>query len=89
MLKEDIYYSHFQVWIFKGKFYYNNKISFTCGLGAVFPPYFAFYRGFYTSNVEKKTQGMKNGQNAYSSGLAPFYSHFYVDLKKSFFNICV
>jgi len=67
LLKEGFYYSHFRALIFKGKFYYNNKISFTCGLMPVFPPYFAFYRGFYTSIVEKKLQGMKNGQNAYSS----------------------
>jgi hypothetical protein len=89
MLKEGIYYPHFEAPLFKGKFYYNNKISFTSEVRSVFPPYFAFYRGFYTSIVEKNLPGMKNVQNAYSGELAPFYSHFFVDLKKWFFNICV
>jgi hypothetical protein len=79
MLKEDISYPHFHPLIFKGKFNHNNKISFTCEQRYLFPPYFAFYRGFYTSIVEKKLLGMGNGQNAYRLKLALFYSHFYVD----------
>jgi len=79
MLKEGICYPHFHALIFKGKFNHNNKISFTCEQRHLFPPYFAFYRGFYTSIVEKKLLEMKNGQNAYRLKLALFYSQFYVD----------
>lgn len=79
MLKEHVYYPHFPASVFKGKFNHNNKISFTCEQRHLFPPYFAFYRGFYTCLVEKNRLGMKTGQNAYTSELALFYSHFSVD----------
>jgi len=79
MLKEDISYPHFHLRVFKGKFNHNNKISFTCGQRYLFPPYFAFYRGFYTSIVEKNLLEMKNGQNAYRPKLALFYSQIYVN----------
>ena len=88
MLKEAIYYPQNHTWIFKGKFNHNNKISFTSEQRHLFPPYFAFYRGFYTSIVEKNRPGMKNGQNAYSAEIGLFYSHFYVDCPNRFFNNC-
>lgn len=88
MLKDGICYPQFTSSFFKGKFNHNNKISFTCEQGYLFPRYFTFYRGFYTSIVEKNCSGMKNGQNAYTSKLALFYSHFYVDYKNWLFNIC-
>lgn len=88
MLKEGICYPQNQDPIFKGKFNHNNKISFTSGEGHLFPTYFTFYRGFYTSIVNKKQLGMKNGQTACVWKLGVFYSHFYVDCEKWLFNIC-
>jgi hypothetical protein len=65
LLKDHLCYPQNQALLFKGKSCHKNKISFTCEEYPLFPPFFAFYRGFYTSIVEKKHGGMKNGQNAY------------------------
>ncbi|MCW3462410.1 hypothetical protein [Chitinophaga nivalis] len=89
MLKDAIYYPQNRARIFKRNFWHNNKITFACVQRHVFPPYFGFYRGFYTSIVEKKWPGMKNGQNDTEWIIGVFYSHFHVDCEKAVFNNCV
>ncbi len=89
LLKEHV--NNPVLWIrnFKVNFNDNNKISFTSSLRHVFPPYFHFYRGFYTSIVEKKRAEVCQGQNEGAPKIAAFYSQFHVNREKQLFHICV
>lgn len=89
MLKERFYYPQFTSAFFKVNFWEKNKISFTAVGGHLFPPYFQFYRGFYTAIVEKKRPDDKNRRKVCVLKIPLFYSHFPVDCEKWLFHICV